>query len=285
VLFAYRKTNRIRSQSHPVPELATRDGWIEAPFWIWREGESPRGRLFVRQSGKLTELSNGAGPIGTLRLHERADACCAVEDLAAMAGSGWRLRSRALTTTLFARLCLADVFIHGIGGARYDEMTDRIIERFFGIAAPEFLTVTATLRLPLSAFAAAPEDERRLQRNLRDIEFNAERHTNLDADPKLQELIREKRRLVAERASESENGESPGRIQRSARRQRHLRLKAIEARLAAAAAETRSKLERDFEQTRRELAANRLLTSREYSWCLFPESQVAGLVERVRGLC
>ena len=37
------------------------------------------------------------------------------------------LRPRALTLTLFARLCVADFFIHGIGGGKYDEVTDRII--------------------------------------------------------------------------------------------------------------------------------------------------------------
>ena len=31
---------------------------------------------------------------------------------------------------------LSDLFIHGIGGAKYDELTDEIIRRFFGIEPP-----------------------------------------------------------------------------------------------------------------------------------------------------
>ena len=39
----------------------------------------------------------------------------------------------ALTLTLFARVCLGDFFIHGIGGGKYDEVTDAIIRDYFGI--------------------------------------------------------------------------------------------------------------------------------------------------------
>ncbi len=35
---------------------------------------------------------------------------------------------RALTTTLFLRTFIADLFIHGIGGGQYDRLTDRIVE-------------------------------------------------------------------------------------------------------------------------------------------------------------
>ena len=36
-----------------------------------------------------------------------------------------RLRTRALTTTLFSRFLLGDLFIHGIGGSKYDELGRR----------------------------------------------------------------------------------------------------------------------------------------------------------------
>ena len=44
---------------------------------------------------------------------------------------GIRLRPRALTTTMYLRLAMGDLFLHGIGGAKYDQLTDRIIEHFF----------------------------------------------------------------------------------------------------------------------------------------------------------
>ena len=53
-----------------------------------------------------------------------------------------------MTTTLFARLLLADMFIHGLGGGKYDELTDSLMRDFYGIEPPSFLVLTGTLRLP-----------------------------------------------------------------------------------------------------------------------------------------
>ena len=36
----YRRLYRIRSASHPVPDLAVEGEWQEAPFWIWSQGKS-----------------------------------------------------------------------------------------------------------------------------------------------------------------------------------------------------------------------------------------------------
>ena len=56
----------------------------------------------------------------------------------------------ALVTTLFARLVLSDLFIHGIGGAKYDQLTDELIRSFFGLAPPDYLVISATLHLAAS---------------------------------------------------------------------------------------------------------------------------------------
>ena len=42
-----------------------------------------------------------------------------------------RLAPRALTLTAYLRLMIADQFAHGIGGGRYDQVTDAVISRFF----------------------------------------------------------------------------------------------------------------------------------------------------------
>ena len=74
--------------------------------------------------------------------------------MAELAGRGIRLRTRALITTLFARLFLGDLFLHGIGGAKYDQVTDLLVERFFGVKPPGYMTLTATLRLPIASEAS-----------------------------------------------------------------------------------------------------------------------------------
>ena len=65
------------------------------------------------------------------------------------------LRPRALTLTLFARVCLGDFFIHGIGGGKYDEVTDAIIRDYFGIEPA---------RVPGALRDAAPAAARRSPR-------------------------------------------------------------------------------------------------------------------------
>ena len=59
-----------------------------------------------------------------------------------------RLAPRALTLTLFLRLFVADVFVHGIGGGHYDRVLDRLLVRRWGVEPPAFCVATATLFHP-----------------------------------------------------------------------------------------------------------------------------------------
>jgi hypothetical protein len=53
-----------------------------------------------------------------------------------------------LTLTTYLRLLVVDQFVHGIGGGRYDQVTDRLIGTFFGLTPPRFAVATATLFFP-----------------------------------------------------------------------------------------------------------------------------------------
>ena len=50
---------------------------------------------------------------------------------------------------MFARYLLGDLFLHGIGGAKYDELGDEVSGRFFGFEPPGYLTLSMTLWLGL----------------------------------------------------------------------------------------------------------------------------------------
>ena len=80
--------------------------------------------------------------------------------LAELPRRGIKLRSRALTTTLMARLILGDLFLHGIGGAKYDELTDQLFRRFFDIEPPGFMILSATMHLPIDRPRVSAEDAR-----------------------------------------------------------------------------------------------------------------------------
>jgi hypothetical protein len=218
-----------------------------------------------------------------LRLSPDIDACCAVEGLQELGGREIRFRTRALTTTLFARMLLGDLFVHGIGGAKYDEMTDRIMTRFYGLEPPPFLMATATLHLPLGGRNDIdPGTAQRLRTALRDIQFSPERHgVALVNDP----LITEKLGLLAERASQSAGlSRRERRARRPANRERHARLQAIASELSARADSRREQLQSELAHVERRLSANSILEDREYGYCLYPAETLRALFTRAAAL-
>ncbi|MFM8584445.1 MAG: hypothetical protein ACKOFW_23545, partial [Planctomycetaceae bacterium] len=101
VVAEYRVRHHIRGRNHPVPDLRQEGDWLEAPFWIWRKGDQTRCRLLVRDDGTHIALSDGRETLAQLEKQGRvADAALAV--LADLASRGYRVRTRALTTTLFS---------------------------------------------------------------------------------------------------------------------------------------------------------------------------------------
>jgi hypothetical protein len=281
ILGEYRRINHVRSRTHPVPELGKRDGWVEAPFWVWRRGDSVRSRLLAKQVGREVILSNGKQEFARLPLSPEMDACCAVEVLRQLPTSGIRLRARALTTTLFSRMCLADLFVHGIGGAKYDEMTDRIIARFFGIAPPGFLTLTATLYPSLAEpFPGVAAEEKRLSRLLRDLRWNPDRHLNREVNPRTAALVAEKRELVgAQRRADDADAKparSGNRMQEGAKRFR--RIQHVNRELHSLLTHRKAAVETQLADIRQQAAANAILQDRQYAFCLYPEDKLRKLM-------
>lgn len=278
VLGEFRKVNRIRSRTHPVPELsAERDGWLEAPFWVWRKGEHQRQRVFAKQLGREVHLSDGTETFARLPQEPGGEACCAVEALRELPQRGIRLRTRALTTTLFARLCLADLFVHGIGGSKYDEMTDRIIHRFYRLPAPSFLTLSATLHLPLAdPFAVSAGDMSRLRRMQRDLKYNSDRHLTVGDNADVASLITEKRRLIAEQDDLAAGGLSrrQRRLRARSNHDRFRRLREIGGRLSELTVEKQQRVESELSDVAQQLAANAILKNRELPFCLYPEEKL-----------
>jgi hypothetical protein len=174
-LAAYRRANKVRSGSRPIPDLAAEGDWLEAPFWGWRAGQPRRGRLMVRRTADRLELRAGAEQWPSLPF-SATDPSILVRAWRELEPAGYKVRSRALTNTLFARLFFADLFIHGIGGGKYDEITDGIIRRFYECEPPNYLVLSATRLLPLVSYTEAPEECRRYAREIRDIYWNPQRY-------------------------------------------------------------------------------------------------------------
>lgn len=263
-LAEYCRAHRIRSRTHPVPPLGQRDEWREAPFWVWPAEDPRRRRLFVRRRGAELELSDLCQWQAALSLHPEGDGARAVEQLAEMAAAGIRLRPRALVTTMFARLLLGDLFFHGIGGAKYDQLTDMIIQRFFHLSPPSYVVLTATAKLPIPRPQVSEEDVRRLRWRIRDLRFNPQRYVPRTAETEA--WLAEKQRWMDPRGPCHDRGT------------RHRAIARANEALQPFVAAQRAQLNAERVRCERLLQQNQLLGSREYSFCLFPAEALRFLV-------
>jgi hypothetical protein len=198
-LAEYRAVYGIRSKNHPVSALVGKDDWLEAPFWVWREGQPRRRALLVRQLSRTMQLRIGGEDerLIELPLSPDREACCAVEQLHVLRQQSVRLRTRALTTTMFCRYLLGDLFLHGIGGAKYDELGDAIARRFFGIDPPGFVTLSLTSWLGLPARNSAASDLASIDRGLRDLEYNPDRYLGEPLGDETRKLLLRKQEAIA----------------------------------------------------------------------------------------
>jgi hypothetical protein len=249
----YRRRHGIRDRQHPVPDLAIDGDWLEAPFWIWQAGSGRRERLFARLRLDRVELRVGHS------LRESATFGVAWQELAAQ---GLKIRTRALTTTLYARLFLADLFLHGIGGGIYDVLTDELMRRFYGCEPPEYLVLSATRWLPLPRPTATPGDRRRLLHELRDVHYNPQRHLDgVQRSGPLSEPARRKQEWIARQPATSPE-----------RRERFRALQALTEELRRPLAPREDQLRRQLHLCEQDLRTGAVLERRDYSFCLFPES-------------
>jgi hypothetical protein len=255
MLTQYRAMYGIRSKNHPVAALATKGEWREAPFWVWRKGQPRRRPLLVKQ-GPRTMLLRIAGeddPLIELPLSPDREACCAVERLRELGSRSVRLRTRALTTTMFARYLLGDLFLHGIGGAKYDELGDSIARRFFGIEPPGFLTLSMTLWLGLPDHPSASSSLASINRGLRDLLYNPDRALSEPIAPEVRNLIRAKQEAVG--ADVSTRGQRVSRFRK---------IRAINQALEPYVRPRIRSLEAQKGQALVELDWNRVVRGREY---------------------
>jgi hypothetical protein len=258
----YRRRHGIRSRNHPVPDLARDGDWLEAPFWAWRAGGvSPkswrRNRLFVCSATGAWQLRAGEEPWPDLPKSR------SVSHWQRLEAEGFKVRTRALTTTLFARLLLADLFIHGIGGGKYDELTDALLARHYGIEPPAYLVLTGTLHLPLTPFPTSADDLHAAARRVRDLYWNPQRHLapTVAERPDVRAVLAEREALTAAEPTE------PG-----ARWERYRQLRAAGDRLRPLVQPAIEEAKRQAERAAAEVSANALLRRRDYACCLFPES-------------
>ena len=262
-LLDYRTANRVRSQTHPVPALQADDDWLEAPFWVWTETTPQRRPLFVRRQGREVDLSDHGALRWRITIGDGGNVERAVDQLLNSTNRP-KLRPRALITTMYARLFLSDLFVHGIGGAKYDQLTDLLIQRFFGTPGPGFLVATATAKLPIQRPEVGCDRLDEIQSQLRRMYFQPDQFV---------EPTRESSSL-ADAKCRWINTQLP----RGSRKQRHLEITRINESLRPMVEAQRQQLLLEQQRLLTSCRSEGLLGSREYSFCLFPEKTLQALL-------
>ena len=254
VLREYRRAHGIRTAARPMPNLWGISGEVETPFWLDDLSKEARARLTVRSDGGNAYLTSPGGE--QFSFNPNLDGHAAAAELQGFCRRNHlSITPRAITLTMYFRMLLADLFIHGIGGGRYDQVTDEVVGRFFGFQLPPFAVTTATMYFPTVARRQRIDLSPLLQEGRRI------RHGALDLD---------KRSMVARIEA----------LPRGSSRRQDLFLH-MHARLAA---DSNSPAARDWEQrlldAERKSLAERALFDRELFFAIQPRDRLAGMIQR-----
>lgn len=270
----YRRKFRVRSPQRPIPDLALASSRVELPVWAHRQGDKRRRLIVERRPGAI-----GLFAENELITEMAAPALLSWDRLRdALEGTrGYRFRPRALALTLWARLVAGDLFIHGIGGAKYDRIADEIIRRYFKVAPPAMGCVSATLMINVRAPRAEPTRLAELVYRRRDARFNPQRY--VPRTGRVQELM--SRRLAAVAESERLRREAP--TERERRREVFRSIRTVNDELAAAnrtaIADAEHAVAREWEAVRSIAAARR----RDFFYAMAPAAELQRLRKSLGG--
>jgi hypothetical protein len=268
----YRRRYHIRGAARPVPDLVIQEGRVEIPAWALLPG-APRRRVFVSQGADHVTLYGddrklGSAPRRDLLDPERSDAA-------------WRqlsdcaLRPRALSLTLWARLLLADLFIHGIGGALYDRVTDDIIRRYFNTEPPAMACVSATLRLEFPTPAVSSEDLVRARRDARDIRYNPQRFVTNAKESAL--MLNDRDSAIAKSKKLRESAARD----RAARREAFERIREINEKLSQLSSLAPADADARFQSIQAAIRQRAIARRRDFFFAMAPRDALEKLAHRL----
>ncbi len=259
----YRKLFKIRTQAIPSPNLLIKENLTETPFWIWREGDQRR-KIFILREEEGDYLYNDS--YGKIFLIEKDGLKSLFSLKTFLKEKKLKIRPKALLLTLYNRLFISDLFIHGLGGAKYDLVTDEIIREFFKVGPPHFLIVSCTLYLDFkSSFESSDAKISTLKNKIRDLGFNPERYID-----ELSLIKKEKNQIrkMAEKKTEliKKIKKTPSPIEK---RKISEEIKAINNFMAEKIIPLKYELNKKIEKEKEKIKQTKVYTFREFPFCFF----------------
>lgn len=203
-LNGFRRERKIKNAANPFPNLRSENGRYELPFWLIDCKARARWPVFAKQGAENIEMFAGDERLALL---PRASLNSYVQHL----NSNHLIAPRALILTLFMRAA-SDLFIHGLGGQKYDACTDDFMRAYFACEPPSFCVASGDLYLFEKELEKANARQERVRRE-REMAFHPEKFINelpLSAEHRqeLSCLISEKAGLVEAIKAEKTKGAS-----------------------------------------------------------------------------
>ncbi len=264
-LAQYRAVHKTRSAAQPFPDLEIGGELIELPFWAIRAGHRTSVSVRALADGGV-EMLAGSEPFVSLPADHAAaaDALLAADVVVA---------PKAVALTLFTRVFACDLFIHGVGGGRYDRVTDGLVRRYLGVEPPAFAVASLTVYLPLGAHLVTDEEVAEAKDRLNRLEHNPDALlAEVDFDEPAEQskaaaLAEEKARLVMQIATPDADKKALG-----------LRIREVNAELSSLLAPLKDHYAAELAALESQREANEILTDRTYPFCFWSPEEIADKV-------
>ncbi|MBC8555449.1 MAG: hypothetical protein H8D23_38025, partial [Candidatus Brocadiales bacterium] len=162
----------------------------------------------------------------------------------------------------------SDLFIHGIGGAKYDQITDEIIREFFGVEPPGYATISATLHPPYKPLDATKEDVNALKHVIKDMGYNPNRYASdeIMEGSEMRCMVSEKKELIAKEPLDTKE-----------KHRTFDRIKQLNTLMKVKISPLIKEKEKEMEDLEKKLIYNSIVTNRDYPFCIYPEAMLGEL--------
>ncbi len=269
-LTQHRAALREKNPAQPVPDLKRAADALELPLWAYRD-ESPREPVYAVRKAGVVHLRTPSGPLLALP----ADGGQAAAAVMEAARQRILIAPRALTLTMFLRTFVADVFIHGTGGATLRRRGGPYRGEILGLAAAAIHHRHGHAASALAPLPVANSDLSQARWRMHHAWHNPLLYADkLEQTDEVRALAEKRRQLLGQ--MEQLERLNDGRANAFAE------LVEVNAKLRRLLSGVVERPRRQLETMRRELEYNAVIASREYFFALMGRDKLIGLANQAR---
>ena len=247
-----------RKEYQPVRFLKRHGGWHELPFWLEKEGRR-LPVMMLKDDHHLVFRAEDEGTEVQLSVAEKNEPSIVRELRDSLV-----LYPKATTLTQIIRLFLSDVFVHGKGAVKYENINNLFLKNFFQMDRNlAFYSVTGDIYLPLKEnlpeYQSLQASYQQKKKQLKEMKRNPEDHL---ADG-LAESFKQKKKELARQMSQEDNPQK--------RKAIHEKLEQLDDEMIGHLSQDMEQLNNELRQYDELLKKKKVYYERTYPYFLYPE--------------